>query len=164
MATSDATVAFSQIDQDAVTLTDGASTTTTLAVQKGVVTWVNATPPVSEMMVRNKHGANAGLTTTVRKTGDSTVTGSIKLYVTTLRGTTGVSPYELLTNGAGTSTGAGDGGMFSMAVPYTGDGGAPSQTATFAYTRFSNVSVDYEEGLMVISADFIDYENKPTIA
>lgn len=159
MAASDATVAFSQIDFDTITITTGAAVAYMMTLQKGTLTWGVETPPKTEMLVRNKHHS----TPTLRKTGDGKVTGAIKLYISTFLGSSAFSPYELFVSGAAVSTGAGDGGMFSMSVPVTGDGGAPSQTAVFAYCHFMNVKVDIEDGLYVLSADFEDLENKPTI-
>ena len=162
MSASDATVSFSQIDQDAVTLADGASNTYTLELQKGLVTWAVPARPATEQRVRNKHMS----TPTVRLTGDVDVTGQLKMYVASFRGTTSTSPYELFVNGATTTASgtAGDAGLWTMAIPYTGDGGAPSQTMTFNATRFTNVAMDFEDGLMVITADFTAYINKPSVS
>lgn len=161
MAGSDTTVVFSGIDESIVWSDYGGVHTLTVPIVKGQLSWTVENPPKAEMMPRGQHHS----TPTVRKTGDGKVTGSIKIYCSSFVGNSAKTPYEVLTDSAGwTTVGAGDGAMIKQVVTYnaTAAGGA-QQTAAFNYCTFSNVAVGLEDGLYVISADFEDRENKPTI-
>lgn len=163
MASSDTTVAISQID-DAIVLSDGTGTplTLTLALVKSSATWTVPNPTKAEMRPRDLHHS----TPTLRKTGDGNVTGSLKLYIASFKGNSTKTPYEVFTDSASWVTvGAGDGALVKMVITYTAAGaGGATQTATFAYCHFANVAVSYEDGLLCLSCDFTDLENKPAIA
>jgi hypothetical protein len=62
-----------------------------------------------------------------------------------------------------TTTGVGDKKMSRMVVTETAPSGA-SQTITFNYVVFTNVQVGFENGIRIVTADFTDHENTPTVA
>lgn len=169
MASSDSSIAISQIDE-AVVFNGGSSETLTLSVAKGTVNWTVTAQPVTEMRIRDKHTATRP---TIRKTGDAMVTGSLTIHATSFKGNSAKTPYEVLTGTASwVNTASGDVQTLSMAVTYdasgasVGGGGAAgaNQTCTFGFVHFTKVDVAFEDGLLVIKADFEDYENLPTIA
>ncbi|MFA9272132.1 MAG: hypothetical protein ACEQSX_15530 [Baekduiaceae bacterium] len=163
MAASDSTVVFSGID-DSIVLSDGTGTPQTLTMfgVTGNLTFTLPLETVAEMRIRDLHHS----TVTVRKTGDGNVTGSIKAHVSSYKGSSTKTLYEVMTGNASWLTvGAGDGRLMKMVCTYnaTGAGGA-SQTMTFAYVRWSNVNISYDNGLLSLSADFTDFENQPVAA
>lgn len=167
MSTSDSTVTYSQIDIS-LALLDGGSNSVTVGLVQADISWTIEGAPYTEARVRNQHAA----TPVVRKTGDGNVTGSLSALVSTFRAATATSPslYEILTHtGSAASwatTAAGDRKTLKaqMTLNASSAGGA-SQRVDFNYMIFSNVKVDPAgaEGLCMISADFIDLENAPTI-
>lgn len=169
MSTSDSSLAISQTDE-AVAFAGGNSESLTLSVAKGTVTWTVTPRPVTEMRIRDQHTSTRP---TVRVTGDSNVTGSLVIHATSFKGNSAKTPYEVLTGGASwVNTASGDVQTLGMTITYNasgaqvGGGGAAgaNQTVTFAYVHFTKVDVAFEDGLLVIKADFEDYENAPTIA
>lgn len=166
MAASDSSVPFSLID-GAVVIYDGGSNSHTVAFVQTEVNWSVEKPPRTEARSRNKHHT----TVTMRKMGDGNVTGSLSALVTSLYGSASVSLYEVLTTTGGASgwatVGAGDFVLLRMVLTGTAAAaGGATQTVTFAACEFSNVKVDPggADGLWLVSADFIDHENQPTIA
>lgn len=168
MAASDSTTAFSQVDGAAV-FSDGTATPNTLTVGfvQADVAWTVEGAPYTEARVRNKHHS----TPVLRKTGDGNVTGSMSLLVTSLKGDTAVTPYEFLTRTGGASayksTANGDKYAIKIAVTFNAtDAGGASQTVTFAYVVPTSIKVDPAggDGLMMLSFDFTDHENAPTVA
>lgn len=165
MSASDSAIPFSTIDIASIVISDGGSNSKTLALAPGsTLTWAVETPPYVEVRHQNKHTSGAP---TVRKTGDSNVTGKISAYVSTFYGSADESIYEVL-NGTGTasgwsSTGTGDKPLKRMVVTYTAPSGA-SQTMTFAYCAFTNIACDWQDDILMLTADFTDHENSPTPA
>lgn len=165
MAQSDSTIPFSIIDGTAV-ITDGASLSVTLALVQSEVTWTATGRPWAEGMSRNKHQS----TPVARITGDGTVTGSLSFLVTSFYGSASTTAYEALTGTNGgssvTTTGAGDRKMLKLTLTANASGaGGASQTIAFNYCIFENVAVDPQggEGMYLLTADFVDLENAPTV-
>lgn len=164
MATSDATVPGSQIDITSMVISDGGANSKTIGfVKGGSLTWAVEMAPVVEV----KHQALRTSPPTERKTGVGKVTGSFSAAVTSFAGTADETLYEVMTR-TGLAAGwgntcTGDTGRGRMVVTYATPSGM-SQTATFAYVRFANPSIAYEDGIMMISAEFDDLEAAPTIA
>lgn len=166
MASSDRTDgAFSQIDGD-VYVYGGSPATESLQLKLvvGDVNHVVEGDPYTEGKNRNKHLA----TPILRKTGDGNVTGSVSMLVSSFKGSTAASVYEVLT-GTGlaaswSSTAYGDKKAKKMEM--TVNDGSLSQKLTFNYCVFSNVQVDPAgaDGLFQVSADFTDHESAPTVA
>jgi hypothetical protein len=165
MAQSDSTVPFSIVDGTAV-ITDGSTGSVTLTLVQSEVTYTITGRPWTEGKSRNKHQS----TPVARVTGDGTVTGSLSFLVTSFYGSASVTPYEALTltNGASswTSTGAGDRKMVKLTLTSNASGASgATQTIAFNYCVFENVAVDPQggDGLYLITADFVDLENNPTV-
>jgi hypothetical protein len=121
------------------------------------------------MMVRSEHTKPSP---TLRLTGDTSVTGSLEIHVSSFKGSTDKTPYEVMTGAAGwTNTASGDVPTVGMSINYdassaqVGGGGAAgaSQTCTFAFVHFSKIDIAYADGLLSIKAEFTDFENAPTI-
>jgi len=165
MASSDRTDgAFSQIDGD-VYIYGGSPSTESLQLKlvQGDVTHTVETEPYAEARNRNKHLS----TPILRKTGDGNVTGSVSLLVSSFKGSTAASVYEVFT-GTGlaaswSSTASGDKKAKKMEM--TVNDGSLSQKLAFNYCVFTNVAVDPAgaDGLYQVSADFTDHENAPTV-
>lgn len=157
-------------DVIAITFNDGTSpSANTLAVYliQGTVTWSEPGRTKVEARDRNRHQG----TPVVVETDDGNVTGSITLLCTSWKGSSNTHPYEFMTfTGTASSfasTGAGGANLIEMVLTTnsTADGGG-SQTVTFAHCDFSDISVDTggTDGLCTITANFTDYENRPTMA
>lgn len=164
MAASDSAIPFSQIDITSVVLSDGASGSLTLALAKeGALTWAVTNTPVVEV----KHQGLRTTPPTERKVGVGMVKGSLTVAVSSFYGSANETPYEVMTRtgtaAAWGNTATGDTGRGRMVVTYTAPAGA-SQTATFAYIRFAEPSITFEDGIMMLSAEFDDLEATPTIA
>lgn len=163
MASSDnSTIPFSQIDVTA-TFTDGTNTVTMNLAQTDP-DWTIEGRPVTEARVRNKHQS----TPVVRRIGDGNVTFKLDLMISSFKGSTAATPYEILTRtGLGASwgtTGAGDEPLTRISLPYNASAaGGASQTVTFNYCYARNVTVTKADGLYRLQADITDLENEPTI-
>lgn len=164
MAASDnATIPFSQIDVTA-TMTDGTNSITMNLVQNDP-DWTIEGAPFVEARVRNQHQS----TPVLRKTGDGNVTFTLDMMITSFKGSTAATPYEVLTRtGLGASwgnMGGGDKPMTRITLPYNASAAnGASQTVTFNYCVASNVAVTKTDGIYHLTADIVDHENAPTIA
>lgn len=165
MAASDSSLPVSVIDIASMTLTDGGSNSLTLGlVPGGTFEYTVETPPYVEVMHQMQHVSGGPV---LRKTGSGNVTGKLTSYVTSMYGSSNETPYEVFTR-TGTAaswgtTGTGDKSATRLAVVNTTPGGA-SQTTTFAYCVFTNVAISYQDGIMIVTADFTDHENAPTVS
>lgn len=164
MSASDSAIPVSAIDIASIVLTDGSNSLTLALAPKSTLEWTEETPPYVEVMHQGKHVSGAPV---LRKTGDSNVTGKIVAYVTSYLGSSNETPYEVFT-GKGTAaswatTGTGDKKSVRMVVTETVPSGA-SQTITFGYCVFTNVAVSWQDDIRVVTADFTDHENTPTVA
>lgn len=165
MSTSDTQIPFSKID-GLLRVINGAGLSLEIIFVQSDLDWKEEGAPYTEAKTRNKHQA----TPILRKTGDGNVTGSAKLLVTSFRGATVVTPYEVLTDtglaSAYTSTAAGDrkAKKLEFYVDASAAAGA-SQTVAFNFAVVTNVSVSPggEDGLFGLSFDFVDHEERPTI-
>lgn len=167
MSVSDSEVSLSQVDGNA-TLYDGSTNSLVLAMVQSDVESTVEGKPYTEARARNLHATGTPI---LRVTGDGNVTGSISLLISSFYGSSAVTPYEVFTFTGGasgwTSTSRGDRQSLKLvlAVNATAAGGA-SQTITYNYCVFSNVKISPSggDGLYLLTADFVDHENKPTIA
>lgn len=163
MAASDASVPNSIIDITSIVISDGGANSKTLALVKGGITWSVEMAPVVEVKNQNLRTSPP----TERKTGVGIVKGSLKAAVTSLLGSADESLYDVMTR-TGLASGwantcIGDTKRGRMVVTYATPSGM-SQTVTFAYVRFTEPSIDYDEDILFVSADFTDLEEAPTVA
>jgi hypothetical protein len=164
MAASDASIPISQIDIASIVISDGSNSLTVSLAPASTLEWTEETTPYVEVMHQGKHVAGGPV---LRQTGDSNCTGKLVAYVTSYLGASNETPYEVMTRkGTAASwgtTGVGDKKSSRMVVTETAPSGA-SQTITFNYVVFTNVQVGYENGIRIVTADFTDHENTPTVA
>lgn len=163
MSASDAAVPNSIIDITSIVISDGGSNSYTLALAKGGITWSVEMAPVVEVKHQNLRTSPP----TERKTGVGKVKGTIKAAITSLYGSANETLYEVMTR-TGTAaswanTCTGDTGRGRMVVTYAVPSGM-SQTATFAYVRFGEPTIDYDEDILFLTGEFDDLEAAPTIA
>lgn len=163
MANSDSSTNFSQV-HGTCTVSDGGSNSLILDFVRSDFAWTEEGKPYTEAKVRNQHQSTPDLV----EIGDGNVTGSMRIGVTSFRGATAVKPYEAVTGtglAAGwTTTAQGTKKAKRFTLAFVNPAGA-SQTVVFNYCVCMNVNVDPagDDGLMVLSFDFTDHENAPTV-
>lgn len=159
----DSSSTYSQIDGTLV-IGDGTNSLTADFVQSDI-SWTEEGSSYTEAKSRNKHKT----TPVLRKTAEGNITGSLSLLITSFRGNTAITPYEVFTRtGLGASwgnTAVGDKKASRLALTLdntAASGGA--QTATFGFVVFTSVKVDPAggDGLYLLTADFTDHEEAPT--
>lgn len=163
MAASDSAVPNSIIDITSIVISDGGANSKTLALVKGGLTWSVEMAPVVEVKNQNRRTSPP----TERKTGVGKVKGHLKAAVSSLVGSADESLYEVMTRtglaAAWANTCTGDTGRGRMVVTYVTPSGM-SQTATFAYIRFAEPSIVYDEDILFVEGDFDDLEEAPVAA
>ena len=163
MAASDAAIPNSIIDITSIVISDAGANSKTLALGKGGITWSVELAPAVEVKHQNLRTSPP----TERKTGVGMVKGHLKAAVTSLFGSADETLYEVMTRtgtaAAWANTCTGDTGRGRIVVTYATPSGM-SQTATFAYIRFAEPSIAYDEDILYVEADFTDLEAAPTIA
>jgi len=153
-----------KIATETVVLTDGTPNSLTLNLKQGQVTYSITDRAYTEALETGRHESTPVLV----ETDDGNVTGQFSFLLTSYVGAT-VQPHEMMLfrNGASayTTTAAGSKKALKMVVTNnsTIDSGG-SQSVTFAYCVFTDVSVGEQDGLLLVTGSFTDHENKPTYA
>jgi len=165
MAKSDSTVPHNWAGGGTVVWNDGGANSLTATFEQGTLSWTESGRAYTEAMSRERHES----TPVLIETGDSNVSGTLTVLVTSFYGSAAVMPYEFVRFAGGaaayTSTATGSKKAFEMVVTMTNDDAA-TQTATFAYCVAGEIGIDLAatDGLTTMTIPFTDHENAPTIA
>jgi hypothetical protein len=164
LGASDTTSSFSRID-GVWTVTDGGANSLIMPFVQSDLSWALEGQPWTEARTRNKHQS----TPVVRIVGDGNCTASATLGVNSFYGSTSVTPYEVLTLSGGAAgwatTAIGDKKCLRHTIVFTNPSGA-TQTVVFNYGIAMNIAIDPagNDGLMSLSFDLTDLENKPDVS
>ena len=165
MANLDSSIPFKISGGGTLALEDGGANSITVTFIQAEITWTETGRQWVEGRSRDRHEA----VPVALEVGDSNVEGSFQFLVTSWRGAANVHPYEALsfTGNASAWTTTAAGSKKALKATYTTDStadGGGSQTVIFAYMIPTDLEKGDVDGLLSLTGNFTDLENRPTMA